>query len=601
MSMKRSLRATPPSPITAPKLVTLAWLVVLSMLLPLSELTAQARLRAIPDESLSGLPQQIALGDTQLNWAELSPLARAQLIQVLAGRRYTVHLAAWDGAGDPQDAASRFDRDRVEIADPTQARWWFSVRNEGKVARRMRWQLSRFPFDETVDDWRAPAGMLAAGEVLRQSDRSLPERFEVDLGEYLLGGNRTNSALPAAVALTSMLHENYPTGTMYLRLMALGRNGSPISMPSNSIRIDLRPLSSGEPIEGPRPQVGVAGFQMLRPLAADARCWVRGTRALEVAPAESIVENAPEPHGEPLAVTETAAVNLCSSEHSDVLALVANAFGSTEGMTERMRQWGRQRLESVSELIRDETQSNFGGVTAACTSQCRQAITLVLEQVVSLSGGPPHSVFPSPTWPELQPYVQRMLRSALARHSSLGEAFLDQATAGATELFMTRLADPGGLTPPAFEPAAEHQIRMPAIVLQLHTEQATEGRWLQLRELSRTPRVHPVLIPVPPMLASDRIAIPVQLSSTDLPDLSDLMLPSRSALLQASNTTEALMHDVTSRLRGLDKALTKAQRKAISGKLRLELAWRDADGRYQPIGIATCRADRDDSCQLSTR
>ena len=35
MSMKRSLRATPPSPITAPKLVTLAWLVVLSMLLPL--------------------------------------------------------------------------------------------------------------------------------------------------------------------------------------------------------------------------------------------------------------------------------------------------------------------------------------------------------------------------------------------------------------------------------------------------------------------------------------------------------------------------------------------------------------------------------------
>lgn len=559
------------------------------------------RLRPIPDEALAGLKSpQLRLGETQLDWRAFSPRSRAELIQVLASRRHTLQLLAWDGQGDRNDPASlRLDASTLQLADPTQARWWFGLKNDGRQARRARWQLSRFPFDDNVDNWRAPTGMLAGGEILPLPTGRLPDRFDVDLGRFLFGGAPSDSRLPTAVALTSMLHPQYPVGTIYLRAVGIGRNGSLVGLPSPSLRIDLQPLSKGGALDSAAlPEVSVTAFQAYRPATADARCWVQGTRAVSLAPPQSVVEGAPLVVDEGQTLPPTQPINLCDPANSTILHLVGDGFGSSEALADRMRHWARQRMEIASEAVRTETQRNYGGLTAACTSECRQAITLVLEQVVAAIGGPPDSAMTPSPLPEAAGYLEQLMVDAFKRHSDLGEAFEADAARQAGELFLRMMQSVGNAVPPSFEPFQERQQRQPRLHLRLQADAPSAAGWLQLRELGRKPRLHPTLLPIPPLQAGQPIDIPLQLAVSEPADVSALQLPPQADLTAAAGDPAALLQLVSTHLSRQGKQVESLQKPLRRGRYRIELAWRDASGGYSRIGVATCRADRDDSCKL---
>jgi hypothetical protein len=259
-----------------------------------------------------------------------------------------------------------------------------------------------------------------------------------------------------------------------------------------------------------------------------------------------------------------------------------------------MRVWGARRLETAQEWVRNETQKRYGGVTAACAGPCRQALGLVLDQVIAVSGGAPASVSNPAPVTAASGYIERMLIHAFRLHSGMGEAFEGKAASEAAELFARMLRSTGDVPPPAFEPLHEKQERSPLLTLRVGAGEATSGHaWLQLRELGKRPRLHPVLVPVPPLEAGQQIELPIALSSTQTPDPDALMLPPSSILIDGLDSPSELLQRVSSQLEGLDKAIDKAYAPALKGRYRIELAWRDAQGGLRVIGVVTCEANRD--------
>lgn len=570
-------------------------------------ITSNPQLKPISDNDVLATDRSsVRFGEVNLDWQAHSPQSRAHLIQVLSGRTHTKTVRAWDGQGDPSSAGAELSYvdGELVITDAASAYWPFEFRNELRNARRARWQLSRLPFVRSIDDWRSPSGMVANGEIMPVASRNNPSYFAIDLGAFLLGGERSPLANPSAVALTSMLHGSYPTGTLYLRAIGLGRNSSPIGLPSAGIRIDLAPLNtstSAVDLTVLPTHVDVADYSALRPVAADLGCWIRPTRALELEPSRLLSESSVQPDGPIRQLAPIDLINLCDPAHGELLFAAVNAFGSTSALADDMQRWGAQRHEAAKELVRTEVQKRFGGTTAACSSQCRQALGLVLDQVMATIGGPPSTIAPDQALLNARGYLERMLIHAFRLHSGMGELFEGSATDIAAEFYSLTMRGTIAAAPPGFEPVDSKLYRPPMITLRVGTQDnPTEHGFIQLRELSRSTRLHPRLIPVPPLAAEQQIEIPVQLSSTQVPDVDDLMLPTQPELVAELKSGSALIERVSDHLAGMDKAIARAYRPAQRGSYKIELAWRDDKGGLAVIGVATCDADRD-RCRFKAR
>lgn len=551
--------------------------------------------KPIPDRAIVGTMVS-SFGDSRLEWRAYSPEGRARLIQALAGQPRHIAVRAWNGLGDPtsDDATAEYSADQVRIEAVDAARWWFEFSNTGTNARRARWQLARLPY-AGVGNWRLPAGLIAQGEILPLNSGSTPSRFVVDFGSFLPGGQPSPDDSPVAVALSSMLHPEYPTGTLYLRALGLGRNGAPVSLPSEAVRIDLAPLRVGGPLadQSVLPRVQFVGYRPLRPTAADARCWVRPTRSLILTPGAE--DSAAEDHAADtdLQLSPLDAINLCDAANQDALLVYASIVSSSAMLADELRQWGAQKLELAKEAIRTQTQQRYGGVTAACAGQCRQALGLAADQVMAIAGIP-HSVSGEMQLEQIRTYLERMLVHAFRQHSGMGDAFESKAAAEAADVLLAMLASRDEPLPPAFEPLHEKQQRSPQLTLRIGAgAEATSHRWLQVRELNSKPRLHPLLVPVPPLEAGQQMELPIELTSTEVPDPNELMLPPLANLTSGLGSAAELLQRIATQLNGLDQALSKAYAPALKGRYRIELAWRDAQGGLQPIGVATCDTGRD--------
>ncbi len=535
-------------------------------------------------------PKPVRFGETALDWQAHSPDARAKLIQILAGRAHALNVRAWNGEGEPSAEASArsYVDQQLIIDDPTSAAWPFELRNEGRrLAWRARWQLSRLPFVDTTENWRTPASVIASGEVTPLAQSNNPSYFTVDLGPFLFGGARATQAQPSAAALTSMLHGSYPSGTLYLRVVGLGRNGGPVGLPAAGVRIDLAPLTKSDrrlDTSTLPTLIEVADYSALRPVAADLRCWVQPTRPLLLEPSDSASRQ--------LVTSEQ--INLCDPANQDVLFAFQIAHRSSASLLETMQSWGEQRHEAAKALVRTEVQRRFGGATAACAGECRQALGLVLDQAIATLGGPPNTFAHDPVLQRAEGYIERMVIHALRLHSGMGELFEEKAANIAATLYTVTMRGTSTAQPPGFEPIDSKLYRPPMITLRVAAgTDASEHGWLQLRELGRSSRLHPRLIPVPPLVAGQQIEIPVQLSSTQVPDADALMLPTSLELAAGLQGAGQLIERVSNHLGGLDKAIDQAYRQARRGNYKIELAWRDLEGGLQVIGVATCDAGRD--------
>ncbi len=548
-------------------------------------------LKPISDREVRAVdPRPLRFGETELDWHAHSPEARAELIQILSGRSRSVRLRRWNGEGDRSAEASELsfvDQDLL-IDDPTAAVWRFEFHNDGRrLTRRARWQLSRLPFVDTIEKWRTPAGVIASGEIMPLAHANNPSHFNVDLGPFLFGGAAETQAQPSAAALTSMLHGSYPAGTLYLRAVGLGRNGGPVGLPAAGVRIDLAPLTKSDrrPDTTTLPAlIEVVDFSALRPVAADLGCWVRPTRVLQL--------ELPDRPNRQLVPQDQ--INLCDPANSDVLFSFQIAHRSSANLVEAMQSWGEQRHEISKELVRTEVQQRFGGATAACAGECRQALGLVLDQAIATLGGPPSTMAHDPALQRAESYIERMLIHAFRLHSGMGELFEESAAKTAATLYTVTMRGTSTAQPPGFEPLESKLYRAPMITLRLAAESdATAHGWLQVRELGRTARLRPRLIPVPPLVAGQQIEIPIQLSSTQTPDVETLMLPTSLELTAGLKGGGELIERVSNHLAGLNRAIDQAYRPARRGSYKIELAWRDLEGGLEVIGVATCDAGRD--------
>ena len=561
----------------------------------------QARLSPISDQATAEAKlKPLDLGQTRIDFSTLTPTQRAELVRLLAAPRTDLRLRAWNGIEGGADSESlQIDQTRVQI-DPAQSDgiWWFEYVNSGRNARRARWQLSRLPFPQDLNDWRTPPGLVSQGEVPDIKRGEQPNRFKLQIGNFLIGADPSRLDLASAPGqtVTSTLHSLFPADKLYLRVLALGRSSAPVSWPSNMIEIEVRAASAnGDTLSALPTLAGTPQLSPPRVAAADQQCHFLVTRDLEIPGPARPGETTPGPD---VALKAGQTVNACLPSPKRLLGNFEAFHGSAVYVDTQTKNWDGDRYKAARDRVYEVVLRNFGGVSGGCTSHCRQALGVALDRGAAVLGIPAGTSVPDPVINQAHAYLRYLLLDAL-RVSDLPAAVHLQASESGINTFRDAMLAPSQATPPPFEPDPAHLDEPGRLNLTL-TAGDSESRpiYLQLRETSRNPRLRSALIAVPSIPAGEQISIPVRLFSSDIPAHQETPALASVAQLTADiSEPSALLVRVAEQLRAHLKRQAQLARQQSKGQYQIELAWRSATGEVQVIGQLRCSA-RSGECRM---
>ncbi len=543
---------------------------------------SQSRLAPIPDQAADLKPLQ--LGQTRVDYSAMSPIQRAEFVNLMANLPADLSLRAWNGEGS-KDSVEQLQIDRLQIAldtAQTDGVWWFEYVNNGRSARHARWQISRLPFPEDLSSWRVPAGLVSQGKVPNVLRGTQANRFKLQIGNFLLGANADKLDLlnSPGQTVTSALHSEFPASRLYLRVLVLGRNGKPVTRPSNTVTIDVDPVTDMAAAHAALPQIqGTPELQPARAAAADYRCHFIATRAfvLPTANTESTVETGD-------------AINACLPPPVGLLGRFEKHFGSATQLDTLIRDWDANRYVFARDETFEAVFRNFGGPEGGCNSHCRQAMQLALDRGAAALGIPRGSSVPDPNINAGLEYLRYLIIDAL-RISDLPEVVHEQASTKAITVFRDAMLSPGH-APPPFEPSLDQLSAAPRLTLTLSAgESETTATYLQIRDPSRNPRVQNTIIPVPAIPAGKQISVPIKLPSTDIPEASaTATLAAIGKLTDGINDPGQLLLRVDSQLRDTQIRQARSAKQARRGNYDLELAWRSAEGIVVSAMRLRCKA-----------
>lgn len=544
---------------------------------------SQSRLSSIPDQAVDLEPFQ--LGQTRVDFPAMSPTQRAEFVNVLANPAADLSLRAWDGEGSKNSAEQlQINRQQIALdAAQTDGIWWFEYVNGGRSARRARWQISRLPFPDDLNSWRAPVGLVSQGEIPNVLRGIQANRFKLQIGNFLLGADPEKLDLlnSPGQTVTSMLHSEFPASRLYLRVLALGRSGTPVVQPSNTVTIDVKLVTNTTAVNALLPQIQeTPELRPARVAAADYRCHFRVTRsfALPTADAELSLETGD-------------AINACLLPPEGLLGSFEKHFGSASHLDALIRDWDASRYSSAQDATFDAVFRNFGGPEGGCNSHCRQAIVLALDRGAAALGVPRGSSVPNPNINEGLEYLRYLIIDAL-RITDLPEVVHEQASTKAVQVFRDAMLSTSHAASPPFEPNLDQLSTAPVLALTLSAgESEATATYLQIRDPSRNPRVQNTIIPIPAIPAGKQISIPIKLHSIDIPEgLATATLTAVAQLTDGITDSGELLLRVDSQLRDTQKRQAKSAKQARRGNYNLELAWRSADGVVVKAMRLRCKA-----------
>ena len=562
---------------------------------------SQSRLAPIPDQAAAKADlKPIELGQTQIDFSVMTPVQRAELLRVLADPPADLSLRAWDGKGSSESAdALQIQRERVAV-DPSQTDgiWWFEYVNDGRSARRARWQISRLPFPQDLNSWRAPAGLVSQGEIPNVLRGKQANRFKLQIGTFLIGVDQTKLDLlnSPGQTVTSMLHSEFPASRLYLRVLALGRSGTPVTWPSNSVIIEVATSTAKSESVQALPQIiGTPALSPASAVAADFRCHFIATRPFVLPTASAKGELKP---GAELDLQTGQSVNACALPPQGLLGDFEKHQGSAAYIDTLIHVWDSDRYERARDEVYDTVFRNFGGPEGGCNSHCRQALSLALDRGVAALGVPRGSSLPDPHINIGLEYLRLLLIDAL-RVSDLPAIVHEQASAAAVKTFRDAMLSPSHAAPPPFEPDPEFAGAAPRLTLTLVAgDVETTATYLQIRDTSRSPRIHNSIIPIPTIAAGKQIAVPIKLNATDVPDsgTSSTLAPINSLTDGLSDASE-LLQRADGQMREATKRQATQRKQASRGNYDLELSWRNATGEVIQAMRLRCKAKSGD-CRI---
>ena len=560
-----------------------------------------ARLSPIPDKAVEDADiKPFELGQTTIDFSTLTPAQRAELLRLLAAAPSELKLSAWNGEGASADpSALTIDQRRIAI-DPAQTDgiWWFEYVNEGRSARRARWQLSRLPFPQVLSNWRTPPGLVAQGEIADVQRGNEPNRFKLQIGNFLYGvyPSQLDLARSPGQTVTSMLHSQFPAGKLYLRVLALGRSSSPVAWPSNSVEIEVQAIAAqvGN-AEGMPTIVGTPTFNPARVADADQQCRFIATRAFDLPGAALPGQTVPGPSR---SLTAGQSVNACVPPPDGLLGNFEAFQGSAVDIDSLINNWDGERYKHARDEAHEAVFRNFGGPEGGCNSHCRQALGLALDRGVAAVGIPAGSSQPDPVVNSASEFLRYLLVDAL-RISDLPAVVHEQASSRAMTAFRNAMLSPSHDSPPPFEPdpAGIGEPARLTLTLAARDSESLPAE-LQVREINRTSRVHSVLIPVPSIPAGQQITLPLRLYSTEIPDHSAVSALDSVALLTADvSDASALLQRAAEQMRDAQEAHAELAKRQLRGNYDFELAWRSADGTVIQAMRLRCKA-RSGDCRV---
>lgn len=552
----------------------------------------RARLAPIADAAVSGI-KPVALGETKLDFAALRPEQRAELLRLLAAARDEVRLLAWNGENPGADSDTlQIDQRRVRVdPDSSNGIWWFEYVNNGRSAVRARWQLSRLPFPQDMNNWRTPPGLVAQGEVANVLRGSHPNRFKLQIANFLAGVDPRQLDIHNAPGqtVTSMLHGQFRTGRLYLRVLPLGRSSAPVAWPSNSVVIEVaaKPAISAQ-APGMAQILPAARLQPARVADPDHQCHFIATRDFDL-PAPAAAGRI-EP-GPAQTIKAGQSVNACLPAPQGLLGNFESFQGSAAYVDALINDWDGDRYKHARDAAYEVVFRNFGGPEGGCNSHCRQAMGVALDRAVAVVGIPAGSSRPDPTLGAAAEYLRRLLVDAL-RISDLPPIVHEQASTRAIDDFSAAMKAHDHAAPPPFEPDPS-SLGAPAtltLTLAAGEVESLPGQ-LQIRETSRRPRVQGALIAVPAIPAGQQLSIPVRLHSSEVPEHDQLPAISPVQQLTAGiNDPGELMQRAHAQLREHNKQHRQLAKRQSRGNYEFELAWRTAEGEVVEALRLRCKA-----------
>ncbi len=552
----------------------------------------RARLAPIADAAVSGI-KPIALGETRVDFSGLNPSERAELLRLLAAAPNEVRLQAWNGETASADSAElQIDQDRVRIdASSTDGIWWFEYVNNGRSAVRARWQLSRLPFPQDMNDWRTPPGLVAQGEVPNVLRGNQANRFKLQVGYFFAGvdARRLDIQNSPGQTVTSMLHSQFPTGRLYLRVLALGRSSTPVAWPSNSVVIEVA-AGATQPGEaaGMAQVLPAATLQPARVAELDHQCHFTATRDFELPAPAAPGQIDPGPAQ---TIKAGQSVNACLPAPQGLLGNFEAFQGSAAFVDALINNWDGDRYKHARDAAYEVVFRNFGGPEGGCNSHCRQALGLALDRGAAVVGIPAGSSRTDPTADAAAEYLRLLMRDAL-RISDLPAVVHEQASTRAINEFRAAMQAVSHAAPPPFEPDPS-RLGSPArltLILQAGETESAPGQ-LQIRETSRQARVADVLLAVPAIPAGQQLSVPVRLHSSEIPEHQQLttIAPIDQLTAGIGDATE-LMQRVEEQLRDRGKQHKQLEKRQVRGNYEFELAWRSAEGELVQALRLRCKA-----------
>ena len=451
--------------------------------------------------------------------------------------------------------------------------WWYRFLGAEPKAVAFVWQMGRFDFPPTAQNWEHPPGLLASGKVAKTGASGGWTEFQVDYTFFAPSpngprfdlqsmpkfaakqpahfeqqgkGNLATSARRPADPYASVRKAQPQTeaqasairrdmlalplpATFYVRVVALDASGAILGRPSLSAVLTFAPPPRQSSItlfkEGfGHPSVSLTQFEPVRADALDCLCIYK------------VVRDIPNPMTHENFFTAGTYIDVCQPKDSSFLDDLGDAVSGFFDAMGSLVNWVAQAYESAKNALVNAVVAALKG-TVGCGGVCQTLVSTALEAGLAAVGLPPTL----PNFDQLVDMGADYLAAKIAAEAGIPENLAKTVT----KAFVDQVRSNGGAAASGAWaiPDPDRQYRPGHVLVQVTNRGMARSQPVVMHLRPRDTSTYKVSdVPLPPLQPGQSISVPVFLNPVDDPSAWKSLMPTAADVpdLFAGNVQQQL-------------------------------------------------------------